>query len=79
MADKLKIPRIRVNKNWYVGLHSDPVDRSHPDVRDEVLVVEAAKKMSRKLLHSFQSFLHSIFSLVLTFHHLFQCSFGRGF
>jgi hypothetical protein len=43
MADKIKIPRIRVNKNWYMGLHLDLVDRSHPDVRDEVLVVEAAE------------------------------------
>jgi hypothetical protein len=79
MANKIETPRIRVNKNWYVGLHSDPMDRPHPDVRDEVLVVEAAEKMSRKFLHSFQFFIHSVFSLVLTFHHLFQGSFGREF
>lgn len=48
MADKIEIPRRRVKKNWYVGLHSDPVDRSHPDVHDEQLVVEAAQKMSQK-------------------------------
>ncbi|XP_062166288.1 protein DEFECTIVE IN EXINE FORMATION 1 [Alnus glutinosa] len=48
MSDKIEIPRRRVKKNWYVGLHSDPVDRSHPDVDDELLVVQAAEKMSQK-------------------------------
>jgi hypothetical protein len=63
MADKIEIPRRRVKKNWYVGLHSDPVDRSHPDVHDEQLVVEAAQKMSRKLfLHPFQFFIRSNFT-----------------
>ncbi|KAL5983260.1 Protein DEFTIVE IN EXINE FORMATION 1 [Asimina triloba] len=42
MSDKLEVPRLRVHKDWYVGLHSDPVDRSHPDVKDETLVQEAA-------------------------------------
>ncbi|KAJ1411283.1 WD40/YVTN repeat-like-containing domain superfamily [Sesbania bispinosa] len=41
MSDKLEIPRRRVPKNWYVGLKSDPVDRSHPDVHDDQLVQEA--------------------------------------
>lgn len=26
------MPRLRVRKNWYVGLNPDPVDHSHPDV-----------------------------------------------
>jgi hypothetical protein len=51
MSDKIEIPRRRVKKNWYVGLHSDPVDRSHPDVDDELLVLQAAEKMSRKFLY----------------------------
>ena len=28
----LKIPRLKVNKEWYVGLAPDHVDHSHPDV-----------------------------------------------
>ncbi|KAL9239025.1 hypothetical protein vseg_013383 [Gypsophila vaccaria] len=43
MQDKLVVPRRRVLKNWHVGLHPDPVDRSHPDVHDEELVREAAE------------------------------------
>ncbi|CAL9198700.1 protein DEFECTIVE IN EXINE FORMATION 1-like isoform X1 [Musa acuminata AAA Group] len=42
MMDKLEVPRRRVRKNWYVGLHPDPVDRSHPDVHDDLLVEEAS-------------------------------------
>ncbi|KAG6643355.1 hypothetical protein CIPAW_09G205700 [Carya illinoinensis] len=46
MADKIEIPRRRVPKNWYVGLDSDHhVDRLHPDVDDDLLVLEA--KMSQ--------------------------------
>ncbi|GAB2272986.1 Protein DEFTIVE IN EXINE FORMATION 1 [Dionaea muscipula] len=44
MSDKLVIPRRRVRKNWHVGLNSDPVDRSHPDVKDDLLIQEAAEK-----------------------------------
>nr|ASU91612.1 defective in exine formation 1 [Tapiscia sinensis] len=49
MTDKLEVPRRRVRKDWYVGLHPDPVDRSHPDVHDDLLVQEAAdmKMMSQ--------------------------------
>ncbi|KAF6175996.1 hypothetical protein GIB67_032619 [Kingdonia uniflora] len=43
MTDKLVVPRRRVRKDWYVGLHPDPVDRSHPDVHDELLIREAAE------------------------------------
>ena len=51
MTDKLEVPRRRVKKNWYVGLDLDPVDRSHPDVHDDQLVLEASEKKSesRKL------------------------------
>lgn len=42
MTDKLEVPRRRVRKDWYVGLNPDPVDRSHPDVKDDQLVQEAA-------------------------------------
>ncbi|GMH23043.1 hypothetical protein Nepgr_024886 [Nepenthes gracilis] len=42
MSDKLVIPRRRVRKDWFVGLYSDPVDRSHPDVKDDILIQEAA-------------------------------------
>ncbi|XP_049406961.1 protein DEFECTIVE IN EXINE FORMATION 1 [Solanum stenotomum] len=40
MSDKLEIPRLKVKKNWYVGLNSVPVDRSHPDVHDDQLIQE---------------------------------------
>ncbi|XP_057982412.1 protein DEFECTIVE IN EXINE FORMATION 1 [Malania oleifera] len=46
MSDKLEVPRRRVRKDWYVGLHSDPVDRSHPDVHDDILIQEAADMIS---------------------------------
>ncbi|KAB5519965.1 hypothetical protein DKX38_024284 [Salix brachista] len=46
MTDKLEVPRRRVKKNWYVGLDQDPVDRSHPDVNDDQLVLEATEKKS---------------------------------
>ncbi|CAI9761855.1 unnamed protein product [Fraxinus pennsylvanica] len=41
MSDKLEIPRLKVKKDWYVGLHPDPVDRSHPDVHDDQLIQDA--------------------------------------
>ncbi|KAG6736250.1 hypothetical protein POTOM_061008 [Populus tomentosa] len=47
MTDKLEVPRRRVKKNWYVGLDPDPVDRSHPDVHDDQLVLEANENKSR--------------------------------
>ncbi|KAJ8550977.1 hypothetical protein K7X08_000347 [Anisodus acutangulus] len=40
MSDKLEIPRLKVKKNWYAGLSSDSVDRSHPDVHDDQLIQE---------------------------------------
>ncbi|XP_026659237.2 protein DEFECTIVE IN EXINE FORMATION 1-like isoform X2 [Phoenix dactylifera] len=44
MMDKLEVPRRKVRKDWYVGLHQEPVDRSHPDVHDDLLVQEASVK-----------------------------------
>uniref|UniRef100_A0A1D1ZA04 Lambda-carrageenase n=1 Tax=Anthurium amnicola TaxID=1678845 RepID=A0A1D1ZA04_9ARAE len=38
MNDKLEVPRRKIRKDWYVGLHPDPVDRSHPDVHDPSLI-----------------------------------------
>lgn len=50
MTDKLVIPRLRVKKDWHVGLHTDPVDRSHPDVHDDELTQEAlTESLIRKL------------------------------
>lgn len=51
MVDKLVVPRRKVKKNWYVGLDPDPVDRSHPDVHDDEIVLEAekGKPVPRKL------------------------------
>ncbi|MEW5304838.1 MAG: hypothetical protein WDW36_007421 [Sanguina aurantia] len=28
-------PPLRVRRNWFVGLHPDPIDHSNPDVKDE--------------------------------------------
>ncbi|KAJ6407778.1 hypothetical protein OIU84_011137 [Salix udensis] len=50
MTDKLEVPRRRVKKNWYVGLDLDPVDRSHPDVDDDQLILEASEKKSESPL-----------------------------
>lgn len=49
MVDKLVVPRRKVKKNWYGGLHPDHVDRTHPDVHDDSLVMEAMKSTLRKL------------------------------
>ncbi|CAL5389798.1 unnamed protein product [Camellia sinensis] len=48
MSDKLEIPRLKVKKDWHVGLRADPVDRSHPDVHDESLVREAVMNSIRQ-------------------------------
>lgn len=54
MSDKLEIPRLKVKKNWHVGLHPDPVDRSHPDVQDDQLIQEAImESKTRKLFCSY--------------------------
>lgn len=46
MVDKLVVPRRKVKKNWYVGLDPDPVDRSHPDVDDDQIILEAENAKS---------------------------------
>ncbi|KAJ4834760.1 Protein DEFTIVE IN EXINE FORMATION 1 [Turnera subulata] len=47
MTDKLVVPRRKVKKNWYVGLNPDPVDRSHPDVHDDQLIMEAMERQAK--------------------------------
>lgn len=47
MTDKLVVPRRKIRKNWYIGLNPDPVDRSHPDVHDDQLILEAMEKQSK--------------------------------
>jgi hypothetical protein len=32
LAEKLVVPRLRVRKDWHVGLNPDPVDHSHLDI-----------------------------------------------
>lgn len=55
MSDKLVIPRLKVKKDWYVGLQPDPVDRSHPDVHDDQLVedalIESITRKNRSATH----------------------------
>ena len=46
MMDKLEVPRRKVCKNWYAGLDPDPVDRSHPDIHDDSISMEASAKNS---------------------------------
>ena len=41
MSEKLEVPRLKAKRDWYVGLLPDPVDHSHPDVHDELLIKEA--------------------------------------
>ncbi|XP_024965436.1 protein DEFECTIVE IN EXINE FORMATION 1 isoform X2 [Cynara cardunculus var. scolymus] len=41
MSDKLEVPRLKAKRDWYVGLLPDPVDHSHPDVHDDLLIKEA--------------------------------------
>ncbi|XP_065852372.1 protein DEFECTIVE IN EXINE FORMATION 1 [Euphorbia lathyris] len=46
MTEKLVVPRRKIKKDWYVGLNPDPVDRSHPDVHDDQIILEAAERIS---------------------------------
>lgn len=59
MTEKLVVPRRKIKKDWHVGLDPDPVDRSHPDVHDDRIILEAAEKasVSRKLKFSKCNFL----------------------
>ncbi|KAM5560339.1 hypothetical protein ABKV19_021482 [Rosa sericea] len=51
MVDKLVVPRRKVKKNWFGGLHPDPVDRTHPDVHDDLLVMQATNMNSNPQSH----------------------------
>ncbi|XP_052176758.1 protein DEFECTIVE IN EXINE FORMATION 1-like isoform X2 [Diospyros lotus] len=42
--NKLEIPQLKVKKDWYLGLLPDPVDHSHPDVQNDLLIQEAVMK-----------------------------------
>ncbi|XP_024536256.1 protein DEFECTIVE IN EXINE FORMATION 1 [Selaginella moellendorffii] len=44
--EKITVPRLRVRKDWYVGLSPDHVDRSHPDVHDDGLVIPSPPGVS---------------------------------
>ncbi|KAM7260320.1 hypothetical protein ACFE04_016061 [Oxalis oulophora] len=46
MTEKLVVPRLRVRKDWYTGLKPQHEDRSHPDVHDDQLILEAAEMQS---------------------------------
>lgn len=48
MSDKLEIPRLKVKKDWHIGLLSDPVDRTHPDVKDDQLIQDALMESLRR-------------------------------
>lgn len=65
MTDKLVVPRRKVRKDWYGGLDPDPVDRRHPDVRDEELVHEAEadhiKSMLGKLILDLRNCFFNVF------------------
>ncbi|KAJ4761384.1 hypothetical protein LUZ62_071759 [Rhynchospora pubera] len=52
MIDKLEVPRRKVLKNWFVGLHPDPMDRSHPHVHDDLLLQEAITSHINHTLHA---------------------------
>lgn len=52
MVDKLIVPRRKIKKNWYVGLHQDPADRTQPDVHDDKLVSDAANALRKSHSHS---------------------------
>lgn len=34
MPQTLYIPKLRVKKDWHVGVNPDPTDHRHPDVGD---------------------------------------------
>lgn len=35
LPERLRVAPLRVRRNWFVGLHPDPIDHSNPDVKDE--------------------------------------------
>ncbi|KAL4572351.1 hypothetical protein LXL04_019124 [Taraxacum kok-saghyz] len=52
MSDKLEVPRLKVKRDWYVGLHPEVVDRSNPDVHDDLLTQQAAAFHSKESNHT---------------------------
>jgi len=50
-GDKMYLPRLRVRKNWHVGLNPDHVDHSKPDVNDPDIGREAAAQNERLAGH----------------------------
>jgi len=47
LREKLVVPRLRVRRDWHVGLAVDHVDHSHPDVHDPEIGKEAALQSER--------------------------------
>eukprot|EP00850_Spirogloea_muscicola_P022864 SM000315S11901 [mRNA] locus=s315:111541:117447:- [translate_table: standard] len=37
LAEKLVVPRLRVKRDWYVGLDPDHVDHEHPDIHADIV------------------------------------------
>lgn len=46
MTEKLEVPRRKVRKDWYVGLHPDHVDHFHLDIHDASLVKQSSDENS---------------------------------
>lgn len=47
LQERLTVPRLRVRRDWHVGLNMDHVDHSHPDVSDPGISKEAAQQEER--------------------------------
>jgi hypothetical protein len=50
LQERLTVPRLRVRRDWHVGLNMDHVDHSHPDVSDPGI----SKEVSLVLVISMQ-------------------------
>ena len=35
LNERLAVPRLRVRKDWYLGLSEDPISHDHPDAGDK--------------------------------------------
>ena len=70
MSDKLEVPRLKVKRDWHVGLDSDPVDRSHPDVHDDELIQGAV--LNSKPCKKFSN-LYEACSIIYTLLSTFSC------
>jgi len=47
LPDVLRVPRLRLRKNWFVGIKGDPVDHSHPDVGGAGMTFEQRVKAGK--------------------------------